>query len=186
MLVEQSVTTALHAADRALFLDQGRVALPRPDRAAVRPSRGAPLDLPRAGRRGHRPRPVGDRRGSRCAEPAAAPHAGARVASCCGSTTCIDASPVSPRSTASSLELHDGEILGLVGPNGAGKTTLFDVISGFLDPDAGRCTSASADVTAWRPARRARLGLGAVVPGRAAVPGAHRAPDRVRRARPAR
>jgi len=36
-----------------------------------------------------------------------------------------------------SLELKDGEILGLVGPNGAGKTTLLNIISGFLKPDSG-------------------------------------------------
>jgi branched-chain amino acid transport system ATP-binding protein len=57
------------------------------------------------------------------------------------------------------LELRDGEILGLIGPNGAGKTTLFDVISGFTEPDAGRVLLGGTDVTAWRPSRRARQGL---------------------------
>lgn len=36
-----------------------------------------------------------------------------------------------------SLDLHPGEVLGIGGPNGAGKTTLFDLISGFVRPDAG-------------------------------------------------
>jgi branched-chain amino acid transport system ATP-binding protein len=58
-----------------------------------------------------------------------------------------------------SWRIGRGERIGLVGPNGAGKTTLFDVISGFTVPDAGRVVVDDTDVTEWRPARRARLGL---------------------------
>lgn len=36
-----------------------------------------------------------------------------------------------------SLNLRDGEILGIIGPNGAGKTTLFNQLSGFIRPDRG-------------------------------------------------
>lgn len=36
-----------------------------------------------------------------------------------------------------SMEVRQGEILGLIGPNGAGKTTLFNVVSGYLKPTAG-------------------------------------------------
>jgi ABC-2 type transport system ATP-binding protein len=36
-----------------------------------------------------------------------------------------------------SLEVADGEIVGLVGHNGAGKTTFVDVVSGLLRPDGG-------------------------------------------------
>ncbi len=38
---------------------------------------------------------------------------------------------------AVSLQLHGGELLGLVGPNGAGKTTLLRAIAGLHPPDAG-------------------------------------------------
>jgi branched-chain amino acid transport system ATP-binding protein len=36
-----------------------------------------------------------------------------------------------------SLEVQQGEILGLIGPNGSGKTTLLNLITGFLKPDSG-------------------------------------------------
>src|SRR5918996_6382131 len=38
---------------------------------------------------------------------------------------------------AVSLEVYEGEILGLIGPNGSGKTTAFNCISGALAPTAG-------------------------------------------------
>jgi branched-chain amino acid transport system ATP-binding protein len=36
-----------------------------------------------------------------------------------------------------SLEVEQGQIIGLIGPNGAGKTTLFNVITRLYRPDAG-------------------------------------------------
>jgi ABC-type branched-subunit amino acid transport system ATPase component/MFS family permease len=59
-----------------------------------------------------------------------------------------------------SFDLHEGLILGVIGPNGAGKTTLFDLVSGYLTPDAGRIRLAGADITEIGPEARARLGLG--------------------------
>jgi len=59
-----------------------------------------------------------------------------------------------------SLEAGNGEIVGVLGPNGAGKTTLFDVLSGFLAPDAGHVFLNGVDVTGLRPEARAELGLG--------------------------
>jgi lipopolysaccharide export system ATP-binding protein len=35
------------------------------------------------------------------------------------------------------LDVHAGEIVGLLGPNGSGKTTTFHMISGFIPPDEG-------------------------------------------------
>ncbi len=37
-----------------------------------------------------------------------------------------------------SFALEPGSITGLLGPNGAGKTTVFNLLTGFIAPDAGR------------------------------------------------
>ena len=58
------------------------------------------------------------------------------------------------------LRAGSGQIVGIVGPNGAGKTTLFDVLSGHRITDAGRVLLDGADITGFRPERRARLGVG--------------------------
>jgi branched-chain amino acid transport system ATP-binding protein len=58
-----------------------------------------------------------------------------------------------------SLEVPEGEILGLIGPNGAGKTTLFNVINGVYPPTAGRVHFLSEDVTASKPYRMAKMGM---------------------------
>jgi branched-chain amino acid transport system permease protein len=57
------------------------------------------------------------------------------------------------------LTLPRGEALGLIGPNGAGKTTLVNVLSGFLEPDAGTISLDGVDVSGRSPARLARAGL---------------------------
>ncbi|MGH3449080.1 MAG: ABC transporter ATP-binding protein [Nocardioidaceae bacterium] len=36
-----------------------------------------------------------------------------------------------------SLEVTPGSVVGVIGPNGAGKTTLFNVVCGFVRPNAG-------------------------------------------------
>lgn len=35
------------------------------------------------------------------------------------------------------LDVHEGEIVGLIGPNGSGKTTFFHCLTGFYRPDGG-------------------------------------------------
>ena len=58
-----------------------------------------------------------------------------------------------------SLEIAEGERLGVIGPNGAGKSTLTNCITGLLRPEAGRVHFAGGDVTALPAHARARLGL---------------------------
>lgn len=41
-----------------------------------------------------------------------------------------------------SLNLYEGEILGIRGPNGAGKSTLLGLMAGALRPDGGQCVYA--------------------------------------------
>ncbi len=58
-----------------------------------------------------------------------------------------------------SLAVEQGSITALIGPNGAGKTTLFNLVTGFLRPDAGDVVFAGRPVTG-RPAHViARLGM---------------------------
>lgn len=45
------------------------------------------------------------------------------------------------------LEVHAGEIVGLVGPNGAGKTSLIKAAAGLIEPIRGRITLAGADMS---------------------------------------
>jgi branched-chain amino acid transport system ATP-binding protein len=58
-----------------------------------------------------------------------------------------------------SLDVGDGEIVGLIGPNGAGKTTCFNLITGFYAPDTGSVRFQGEDVTALKPYQMARKGI---------------------------
>lgn len=57
------------------------------------------------------------------------------------------------------VDLPEGQILGLIGPNGAGKTTLFNVISGVYSPSAGRVTFRGEDITGMKPYFIAHRGI---------------------------
>ena len=58
-----------------------------------------------------------------------------------------------------SLDVRQGEIVGLIGPNGAGKTTLFAAIAGFHTPDAGRVAFEGKDITGLPPHRICAAGM---------------------------
>jgi branched-chain amino acid transport system ATP-binding protein len=58
-----------------------------------------------------------------------------------------------------SCRLYPSEILGLIGPNGAGKSTTFNLLSGFLRPDAGEVWFGDKRIDRMKPAAIGRLGL---------------------------
>ncbi len=60
---------------------------------------------------------------------------------------------------AVSFEVAEGEILGVIVPNGAGKTTLFSMLSGQVQPSAGRILFRGEDITGLPPHDRARRGI---------------------------
>jgi branched-chain amino acid transport system ATP-binding protein len=59
-----------------------------------------------------------------------------------------------------SLEVAEGELLGIIGPNGAGKTSLFNLLSGIYRPTAGSIELAGRDITSQPTFLRTREGLG--------------------------
>jgi ABC-2 type transport system ATP-binding protein len=56
------------------------------------------------------------------------------------------------------LEIHTGEIYGLVGPDGAGKTTLIRMLVGALLPDAGAVVICGRDIAKEPDQAREQLG----------------------------
>jgi branched-chain amino acid transport system ATP-binding protein len=58
-----------------------------------------------------------------------------------------------------SLDVDEGEILGVLGPNGAGKTTLFNLIAGTVRPDSGSVRFQDADISRQDAAARCKLGI---------------------------
>ncbi len=144
VLVEQSVDVALLLAERAVFLEKGEVRFEGPTADLLeRPDLLRSVFIGAGSYEGHTgPDPVLTR--------------GVRlecrgVVRRFGGLTALD---------GVDLDVAPGTAVGIIGHNGAGKTTLFDVISGFLAPDAGRVLVGDIDVTDAPPHRRAIAGLG--------------------------
>jgi branched-chain amino acid transport system ATP-binding protein len=58
-----------------------------------------------------------------------------------------------------SLDVAQGELVGVIGPNGAGKSTLFHLITGHLLPNAGSVSLLGQDLTRTSADGRARAGM---------------------------
>jgi len=143
ILVEQSVTVALSVAETAYFLEKGEVRFHgRTAELLERP------DILRAVFLGATP-------SIKAASPRAPSSEMALEA------TGLTRSFGGVRAVSDiSFAAGSGRILGVIGPNGAGKTTLFDLLSGYLPPDAGSLLLGGRDITELGPDARARAGLG--------------------------
>ncbi len=155
ILVEQSVNVALTLAETAYFMEKGEIRFHGPTAALLeRPEILRSVFLEGAGAaigNGSKARTrVRMARGNGLASRRSVLEVDALTKSFGGITAVDDVT----------FDLREGEILGVIGPNGAGKTTLFDLISGFLSPDAGRITLEGRDITHLGPEGRARIGLG--------------------------
>ena len=69
-----------------------------------------------------------------------------------------------------SLQLEQGQILGLLGRNGVGKTTLVNSIVGFTPPRRGKIVFKGADITRDSSFAIVRSGMGLVPQGRRVFP----------------
>ena len=67
------------------------------------------------------------------------------------------------------LEVNDGEVVGLIGANGAGKSTVMNAIGGYV-PCQGNVFLRGADVSRWSSAHRAAKGLGRTFQGAVLFP----------------
>jgi ABC-type branched-subunit amino acid transport system ATPase component/MFS family permease len=157
LLVEQSVNTALQAADRAVFLEKGSVRFSGPtsellERTDILRSvflHGAAAAIDGNGN-GRAPLPATPRSADDAAPAAVVLEVDGLRKRYGGITAVNDVN----------FTLREGEVLGLIGPNGAGKTTVFDLVSGFQRADGGRVVLEGVDVTGASAHERARLGLG--------------------------
>ncbi len=58
-----------------------------------------------------------------------------------------------------SIEIKEGELVGLIGPNGAGKTTVFNMLTGVYIPTSGSIELRGQDVTKMNPHNRVKIGI---------------------------
>ncbi len=158
VLVEQSVNVALTVAERAYFMERGKIMfdgptaelLERPDLlrsvflSAAHGDTGDTSDTSDSDEIGALDRAVID-------------HTDAPVLSVRDLSVSFGGIRAVNGAT---FDVWPGEIVGVIGPNGAGKTTVFDLISGFTPLDGGKITLNGRDITGQNSAGRASMGLG--------------------------
>jgi branched-chain amino acid transport system ATP-binding protein len=57
------------------------------------------------------------------------------------------------------LQVNEEDLIGIIGPNGAGKTTVFNLITGFIRPDAGEVWLKGENITHLKPFQIVNRGL---------------------------
>jgi len=57
------------------------------------------------------------------------------------------------------VDIAEDGILSIIGPNGAGKTTFFNLLTGFLAPDAGKVSYKGQEITAKKPYQIIQYGI---------------------------
>lgn len=57
------------------------------------------------------------------------------------------------------LDVHEGDVLGIIGPNGSGKTTTVNAITGFIRPSGGRIYFKGKEITGKKPHQIADMGI---------------------------
>ncbi len=58
------------------------------------------------------------------------------------------------------MEVREGEIVGLIGANGAGKSTFYNCVSGFVTPQEGSIKYRGQELLSASPTVRTRMGVG--------------------------
>ena len=58
-----------------------------------------------------------------------------------------------------SVQLNEGQIVGIVGPNGSGKTTFVNIVTGYVKPTQGHVLFRDREVTGLHPRELTRLGI---------------------------
>src|SRR5688500_20378286 len=61
-----------------------------------------------------------------------------------------------------SLDLYEGELVGIIGPNGAGKSTLLKSLFGLIDVRSGTVTLRGEDITGLKAHELVQKGVGYV------------------------
>jgi branched-chain amino acid transport system ATP-binding protein len=58
-----------------------------------------------------------------------------------------------------SVQLQEGQTVGIVGPNGSGKTTFVNIVTGYVKPTGGQVRFREQDITGLEPREVTNLGI---------------------------
>ena len=155
VLVEQSVNVALTVAERAYFMERGRIMFDGPTAELLeRPDLLRSVFLSAAHGDDHG---TDEESGLDPLDRAVIDHTDAPALSVNDLSVTFGGIRAVNGAT---FDVWPHEIVGVIGPNGAGKTTVFDLISGFTPLDTGQITLNGRNITTLNSARRAAMGLG--------------------------